>query len=145
MNFDEFINDQLEIYKDEINKININKYIDCITIFSSSDKNYIEWNKELSSFGRIIDNMSSGNLYYLNEGINTLYGILYFVKIRKYDSNYDNYHVSIDFTVDDYFSYKNSLVSPFIKKYDTFELIQFKNDKSIINIVSVSAKDDYKI
>lgn len=30
-------------------------------------------------------------------------------------------------------------------KYDTFKLIQFKNDNSIINIVSLSCKDDYKI
>ena len=38
-----------------------------------------------------------------------------------------------------------SLIKKELKKYDTFELIQFKNDDSIINIISLSAKDDYKI
>ena len=141
----EFINNQLLVFKNEINVINVNRYIDCITIFSNSDDDYIEWNNRLSYIGRIVDEMSSGNLFYLNNGIATDYGILNFIKIRKYDSNYDKYNVSIDFIIDDYNNYKNSLDNPLIKKYDTFELIQFKNDKSIINVVSVSAKDDYKL
>ena len=59
--------------------------------------------------------------------------------------NIYNYRISVDFIVDDYESFKNKIDNPVIKKYDTFELIQFKNDKSIINIISLSAKDDYKI
>ena len=46
---------------------------------------------------------------------------------------------------DDYDDFKARTDNPIIKKYDTFELIQFKNDNSIINIISLSAKDDYKI
>ena len=141
---DRFINECLDKYRDSINKIGVNK-IDCVTIFSSSDDDYIDLNNKLSSIGKVIDNMSSGNLYHLNNGINTLYGTLYFIKVRKYDSNYDNYSISVDFTVDDYNNYKNNLVNPVVKEYDSFELIQFKDDYSIINVVSVSAKDDYKL
>lgn len=140
-----FVNNNLFKYSININEITDEKKIDCITIFSNSNDDYIEWNNKLFYIGRIVDEMSSGNLFYLNNDITTDYGILNFIKIRKYDSNYDNYNVSIDFIVDDYNTYKNSLDNPLIKKYDTFELIQFKNDKSIINVVSVSAKDDYKL
>ena len=66
---------------------------------------------------------------------------------RKYEfqCNYNNYRISVDFVIDDYDKYKESLVNPTIKKYDTFELIQHKTNNSIINIISLSAKEDYKI
>ena len=47
--------------------------------------------------------------------------------------------------MDDYEQFKSNIYNPNIKKYDTFELIQFKNSRSIINIISLSAKDDYKL
>jgi len=40
---------------------------------------------------------------------------------------------------------KSNIDNPIIKKYDTFELIQFKNKNSIINVISLSAREDYKI
>ena len=89
--------------------------------------------------------MSSGNLYLLNKPIETIYGDLSFIKVRKHDDNFNNYRISVDFIVDNYESFKNKIDNPIIKKYDTFELIQFKNADSIINIISLSAKDDYKI
>ena len=89
--------------------------------------------------------MSSGNLYLLNKPLKTMYGDLSFIKVRKYDDNYNDYRISVDFLVDDYDDFKARTDNPIIKKYDTFELIQFKNDNSIINIISLSAKDDYKI
>ena len=46
--------------------------------------------------------MNSGNLYYLKDGIDTIYGKLNFIKIRKYDVNYLDYRISADFIVDDY-------------------------------------------
>lgn len=138
------IEENLEKYKNNIEQIKENKIIDCITIFSKSEEDYLSLNKELNK-NKIIDEMSSGNLYYLNEPIETQYGNLEFIKIRKHDDNYNNYRISVDFTVDDYDKYKNLLDNPVIKKYDTFELIQLKNDNSIINIISLSAKDDYNI
>ena len=89
--------------------------------------------------------MSSGNLYYLDNPIDTKYGKLSFIKIRKHDDNYNNYRISVDFVVNDYNRFKSYIKNPTIKTYDTFELIQFKNDNSIINIISLSAKDDYNL
>ena len=89
--------------------------------------------------------MSSGKLYYLKNTINTPYGDLSFIKIRKYDDNYSKYRISVDFTVENYEEFKNNISNPVVKKYDTFELIQLKNETSIINIVSLGAKEDYKI
>ena len=57
----------------------------------------------------------------------------------------DERRISVDFVVDDYENFKNKINNPVIKKYDTFELIQFKNDDSIINVISLSAKEDYKV
>ena len=141
---EQLIKDNLEKYKEDIDKIKENKIIDCITIFSKSEEDYLSLNKELNK-NKIIDEMSSGNLYYLNEPIETQYGNLEFIKIRKHDDNYNNYRISVDFIVDDYNEYKSSLDNPIIKKYDTFELIQLKNNNSIINIISLRAKDDYKV
>ncbi len=141
---EQLIKDNLVKYKEDIDKIKENKTIDCITIFSKSEEEYLNLNKELSN-NKIIDEMSSGNLYYLNEQIETQYGNLKFIKIRKHDDNYNNYRISVDFIVDDYNEYKSSLNNPIIKKYDTFELIQLKNNNSIINIISLSAKEDYNI
>ena len=55
------------------------------------------------------------------------------------------YRISVDYIVDSYEKFKDKIENPIIKKYDTFELVQFKNNNSIINIISLSAKDDYKI
>lgn len=140
---EKIINENLSKYIDDIDSIKENKNIDCITIFSSSEEDYSELNNKLSN-NKLIDEMTSGNLYYLNEPISTIYGDLYFIKIRKHDDNYNNYRISVDFTVDNYIKFKNSLINPAIKKYDTFELIQFKNESSIINVISLSAKKDYK-
>lgn len=141
---EKIIKENLDKYKNDIDIIKEDKIIDCVTIFSSSDEDYEVLNKELSS-NRLIDEMTSGNLYYLNDPIKTLYGDLSFIKIRKHDDNYNFYRISVDFTVDNYKSFKDSLINPVIKEYDTFELIQFKNETSIINIISVSAKEDYNI
>ena len=138
------IENELKKYEKDISSIKENKIIDCITIFSNSNKDYDILNNELAN-NRIIDEMSSGNLYLLNKPIETIYGDLSFIKVRKHDDNYNNYRISVDFVVDDYEDFKNKINNPVIKKYDTFELIQFKNDDSIINIISLSAKDDYKI
>lgn len=138
------IENELKKYEKDISNIKENKTIDCITIFSNSNEDYDILNSELAN-NRIIDKMSSGNLYLLNKPIETIYGDLSFIKVRKHDDNYNNYRISVDFVVDDYEGFKNKINNPVIKKYDTFELIQFKNDDSIINIISLSAKDDYKI
>ena len=138
------IEENLEKYKNDIEKIKQSKTIDCITIFSESEEDYLNLNIELSN-NKLIDKMSSGNLYYLNEPIETQYGNLEFIKIRKHDDNYNNYRISVDFVVDDYNKFKSSLDNPTIKKYDTFELIQFKTNNSIINVISLSAKEDYKV
>lgn len=140
----EIIINELDKYRSEISIIDDNIRINCITIFSTSDNNYIELNKELSK-NRLIDEMSSGNLYFLDSPINTEYGKLYFIKVRKYDENYNNYRISVDFTVDNYEKFKSKISNPVIKKYDNFELIQFKTSKSIINIVSIGAREEYNI
>ena len=138
------IENELKKYEKDISNIKENKIIDCVTIFSNSNEDYDILNNELAN-NRIIDEMSSGNLYLLNKPIETIYGDLSFIKVRKHDGNYNNYRISVDFVVDDYESFKNKTNNPIIKKYDTFELIQLKNDNSIINIISLSAKDDYKL
>ena len=138
------IEENLYKYKSDIDNIRVNKELDCITIFSTSDEDYKKLKNELSN-NKLIDEMTSGDLYYLNSPIITTYGDLYFIKIRKHDDNYNNYRVSVDFTVDNYNEFKKGLINPVIKIYNTFELIQFKNDTSIINIISLSAKDDYNI
>lgn len=138
------IEENLEKYKNDIEKIKESKTIDCITLFSKSEEDYLNLNKELS-YNKKIDEMSSGNLYYLNEPIKTQYGNLEFIKIRKHDDNYNDYRISVDFVVDDYNKFKSSLDNPTIKKYDTFELIQFKTNNSIINVISLRAKEDYKV
>lgn len=141
---DIMITEELKKYENDIERIKFEKKIDCITIFSKSIEEYEYFNKELSE-NRIIDNMASGNLYYLENAISTKYGNLLFVKIRKHDGNFNAYRISVDFTVENYEEFKKSISNPVVKKYDTFELVQLKNEKSIINIVSLSAKEDYKI
>lgn len=136
---------ELEKYKADIKKIVDIQYIDCITIFSNSEEDYKNLNEQLLKNNTLIDSMNSGNLYYLNDEIYTIYGKLRFIKIRKYDENYLNYRISADFIVKDYITFKNSIKKPVVKKYDTFELIQFKNKNSIINIINLSANDEYKM
>lgn len=133
----------LEKYESDIELIKMPKNIDCITIFSTSEEDYKLLNIEIKKYGNIIDKMSSGNLYYIESGIDTIYGKLYFIKIRKYDENYLQYRISVDFTVNDYDTFKKLTGDPVIKVYDTFELIRFKNKNSIINVISLSAKDEY--
>ena len=135
---------ELNKYQDDINNIKTDKKIDCITIFSKSVEEYEYLNEKLCE-NKIIDIMDSGKLYCLKNAINTPYGNLSFIKIRKHDDNYNRYRISVDFTVESYEEFKNSINNPVVKKYDTFELVQLKNETSIINIVSIGAKEDYKI
>lgn len=144
LNIETIIKKELEKYKLDIEKISDLKNIDCVTIFSNSEEDYNNLNNVLSN-NILIDKMSSGNLYYLKVGIDTVYGVLNFIKVRKYDANYLDYRISVDFIVNDYEKFKSNLDNPIIKKYDTFELIQFKNKKSIINVISLSAKEEYKL
>ena len=137
------------LIKNELLKIKVDlnflyKTIDCVTVFPKSEEEYRVLNNEMRKKGQIIDKMQSGNLYYVPHAINTIYGHLYFVKVRKFDSSYLNYYISVDFTVENFYGFKKSLINPYIKKYDTFELIQLKNENSIINVVSLSAKHEYK-
>lgn len=138
------IENELKKYKYDIISLKQSLVIDCVTIFSCSEEDYNLLNNELKN-NRLIDQMTNGNLYYLNNSINTSYGKLDFIKIRKYDEKFINYRISVDFVIDDFDKYKKSLINPILKKYDKFELIQFMNDNSIINIISLSARDDYKL
>ena len=101
------IKNELKKYEKDISSIKENKSIDCVTIFSNSNEDYDILNNELSN-NRIIDEMSSGNLYLLNKPIETIYGNLSFIKVRKHDDNYNNYRISVDFIIDDYDSFKNT-------------------------------------
>ena len=141
---EEIILKELYRYKNDIDMIKADKKIDCVTIFTKSSEECDCINKELCN-NKIIDNMSSGNLYYLNNAINTEYGDLLFIKVRKHDDNFNDFRISVDFIVDNYENFKNNINNPVIKKYDTFELIQLKNERSIINVVSIGAKEDYKL
>ena len=141
---EQLITSELSENKSDIDNIKTDKTIDCVTIFSTSKKDYINRNDELVD-DKIVDEMPNGTLYHLHTPIKTPYGNLSFIKIRRPDNEFDNYRISVDFTVKNYGDFKNTLNNPAIKKYDTFELIQFKNDKIIINIVSLSAKDDYNL
>ncbi len=135
--------ESLDKYKTDIERIKTPKEIDCITIFSKSEEDYKLLNSEVSKYGYIVDRMDSGNLYYIEDGINTIYGNLYFIKIRKFDESYLEYRISVDFTVPDYETFKKSINNPTVKTYDTFELIQFKSNNSIVNIISLSARKEY--
>lgn len=104
--------------------------IDCVTFFLNSEEDYNNINNELSG-NTVIDKMNSGNPYYLKEGIDTKYGKLNFTKVMKYDANYLDYRISVDFIVDDYEQFKSNIDTTIIKKCDTFELIQLKNEKIV--------------
>ena len=140
----QLITNELLKSKDAIDNIKADKIIDCVGVFTKSDKEYASLNAELKD-NKLIDEMPSGNLYYLNTPIQTEYGDLFFVKIRKPDNNFNDYRIYVDFVVDDYEQFKNTLDNPTIKSFDKFELIEFKNNESIVNIVSLSAKDDYEL
>ncbi len=142
---EKLIIDEMKKLKYEIDKIDVIKEIDCITIFPSSEREYEILNNMMSVLGNVIDKMSSGNLFYIELGIDTLYGKLHFIKIRKFDEKFINYRLSIDFTVEDYIKFKSNISNANIKTYENFELIQFENENSIINIVSMSAKEEYKL
>ena len=110
------IENELKKYEKDISNIKENKIIDCITIFSNSNDDYDILNNELAN-NRIIDEMSSGNLYLLNKPIETIYGDLSFIKVRKHDDNYNNYRISVDFVVDDYENFKNTIAKHIIFPY----------------------------
>ena len=69
---EQLIFEELDKYKNDIETIKEKKTIDCITIFSSSENDYKRLNNELSN-NKLIDQMTSGNLYYLNELMPPIY------------------------------------------------------------------------
>ena len=140
----QLITNELPKSKDIIDGIKADKIIDCVGVFTKSDEEYADLNAGLKD-SKLIDEMPSGNLYCLNTPIQTTYGDLFFVKIRKPDNNFNNYRIYVDFVVNDYGQFRNTLDNPTIKSFDKFELIEFKNNESIVNVVSLSAKDDYEL
>lgn len=137
------ITTELNKCQPDIDNINCAKTIDCVAILSTSPSEYAALNDELKE-NQLVDAMPTGNLYLLSKPIQTNYGNLYFVKIRKPDENLSNYRVYVDFTVDNYESYKSNQNHPTIKTHSTLEYIEHKTDTSIINVVSLSAKDAYR-
>ena len=80
---EQLVINELDNYKKDIESIGEKKIIDCITIFSSSEEDYLRLNNELKD-NKLIDKMTSGNLYYLGKYADMFEG-------RKADSFKDVY------------------------------------------------------
>ena len=74
-------------------------------IFSQSDEEYEKLDQEVAKIGKVVKETKMGNVFLLEESIETVAGPLRLVKIRKPDSSRQE-RGDADFTVRDYQSFK---------------------------------------
>lgn len=134
-------NDLLEVEK--IEKI---EGIDFIDIFPKSEEHKNQLDKEIIELSKSIIQTERGNVYLLNNPIETKYGKLYFVKIRFFDESRLQWEAAADFIVKDRSKLKNKVGIDerfsYIKR-EEWDAVEYKTNDTLIYFLSPLASEVY--
>lgn len=134
------------IQKDLSDNIDGLQRIDFIDIFPTSKKHKIELDEELNNISTLLEETERGNVYKLDNPINTRFGELKYVKIRIFDESRLNWEAAADFVVKD----RNILLDKVEKdkrfsyiKRPEWDAVEFKTNDTLIYFLNPIASEVY--
>lgn len=120
--------------------------IDFLDIFPKSEEHKNQLDEEISKIAMLIEKTERGNVYALNNPIETKYGKLTYIKIRIFDETRLNWEAAADFVVKD----RNILMEKVGKdirfsyiKREKWDAIEFKTDNTLVYFLNPLASEVY--
>lgn len=142
----EIVDVNLKRIESDLKEIEGLKCIDFFDVFPTSEEHKDILDKELNKISTILEVTERGNVYSLNNPINTKYGELKYIKIRFFDKTRLNWEAAADFVVED----RNILLDK-VGKDDRFkyierpewDAIEFKTKDTLIYFLNPLASEVY--
>ena len=142
----EIINQNLARIEKDLLEIEDLKGIDFIDIFPKSEEHKNQLDDEISKISLLVKATERGNVYALNDPIETKYGKLTYIKIRIFDESRLNWEAAADFIVKDRDVLMKKVGSDsrfsYIKRTE-WDAIEFKTSDTLIYFLSPLASEVY--
>lgn len=142
----EIINKNLNRIEKDLLEIKDLQKIDFLDIFPESEEHRNLLDKEISKIAMLLEKTERGNVYALNNPIETKYGKLTYIKIRIFDETRLNWEAAADFVVKD----RNVLIEKVGKdtrfsyiKREKWDAVEFKTNNTLIYFLNPLASEVY--
>ncbi len=143
---EEIIKKNLNRIEKDLREIDGLQCIDFIDIFPTSEIHKMQLDDEISKISLLLQKTERGNVYRLNNPIETKYGMLKYIKIRIFDESRLNWEAAADFVVKD----RDVLMGKvgkdtrfsYIKRTE-WDAIEFKTDDTLIYFLNPLASEVY--
>lgn len=143
---EEIVRENLNRIEEDLLEIKDLQNIDFLDIFPKSEEHRNRLDKETSKIAMLLETTERGNVYALNNPIETKYGKLIYVKIRIFDKTRLNWEAAADFVVKD----RNILMMKVGKdtrfsyiKREKWDAIEFKTDNTLVYFLNPLASEVY--
>ena len=142
----DIIEKNLNRIENDLNEIEGLENIDFIDIFPTSEEHKLQLENEINNIATLKLKTERGNIYTLNNPLDTKYGKLEWIKIRYFDESRLNWEAAADFVVKDrnvLFDkvYKDERFT-YIKRTD-WDAIEFKTKDTLIYFLQPLASEVY--
>ncbi len=140
------VNKNLNRIEKDLLEIKDLRNIDFLDIFPKSEEHRILLDEEVSKIAMLLEKTERGNVYALNNPIETKYGKLTYIKIRIFDETRLNWEAAADFVVKD----RNVLMEKvgqderfsYIRR-EKWDAIEFKTDDTLVYFLNPLASEVY--
>ena len=143
---EEIINKNLNRIEKDLLEINDLQRIDFLDIFPKSEEHRNLLDEEISKIAMLLEKTERGNVYALNNPVETKYGKLIYIKIRIFDETRLNWEAAADFVVKD----RNVLMEKVGKderfsyiRREKWDAIEFKTDDTLVYFLNPLASEVY--
>jgi len=142
----EIIEKNLKRIENDLKEIEGLQRIDFIDIFPTSENHKIMLDEEISKISKRVKKTERGNVYFLNQPIETKYGKLEYIKIRIFDETRLNWEAAADFVVENRDVLKNKVGKDnrysYIKRQE-WDAVEFKTKDTLIYFLNPLASEVY--
>ena len=142
----EIIEKNLKRIENDLKEIEGLQRIDFIDIFPNSENHKKMLDEEISKISKIVKKTERGNVYFLNQPIETKYGKLEYVKIRVFDETRLNWEAAADFVVENRDILKKKVETDkrysYIKRLE-WDAVEFKTKDTLVYFLNPLASKVY--
>lgn len=142
----DIIEKNLSRIENDLKEIEGLENIDFIDIFPTSEEHKLQLENEIKDIAILRLKTERGNIYTLNNPLNTKYGKLEWIKIRYFDESRLNWEAAADFVVKDrnvlFDKIDNDDRFTYIKR-DDWDAIEFKTDNTLVYFLDPLASEVY--
>lgn len=143
---EEIVNKNLNRIEKDLLEIKDLKNIDFLDIFPKSEEHRILLDEEINKIAILLEKTERGNVYALNNPIETKYGKLTYIKIRIFDETRLNWEAAADFVVKDRNILKDKVGKDirfsYIKR-EKWDAVEFKTDNTLVYFLNPLASEVY--